>query len=129
MNANYLKKFLGELFTVPFPQPCMHEFVLQADNYLHQGVRALDIAKRLLDYGVHSPTIYFPLIIKECMLIEPTESESKATLDRFIEICKLIVEEIKNQPEIVKTAPHTMSVTRLDEVLAIKKPVLKRNAN
>lgn len=119
-NANYLKVKLKELFTVPFPQPCMHEFVVQADNYLDRGVRALDIAKRLLDYGVHAPTIYFPLIIKECMLIEPTESESKATLDRFIEILAEIVQEIEDNPELVKTAPHTMPVSRLDEVRAVK---------
>ncbi len=83
LNANYLKKKLEGLFTIPYPRFCMHEFVLQADNYLSQGVRALDIAKRMLDYHVHAPTIYFPLIIKECMLIEPTESESRATLDNL----------------------------------------------
>lgn len=125
LNANYLKKHLGKLFTVPFPQPCMHEFVLQADNYLDKGIRALDIAKRLLDYNIHAPTVYFPLIIKECLLIEPTESESKATLDHFIEVMTKIVEEIKQNPELVKTAPHTKSVRRLDEVLAAKNPLLK----
>lgn len=125
LNANYLKQGLHSLFTIPFPQNCMHEFVIQADNYLDKGVRALDIAKRLLDYGVHAPTIYFPLIIKECMLIEPTESESKDTLDRFIEIMKKIVEEINTNPEIVKTAPHNLSVKRLDEVKAAKQPILK----
>ncbi len=102
----------------------MHEFVISADQYLDKGVRALDIAKRLLDYGVYAPTIYFPLIVKECMLIEPTETESKATLDRFIEILKSIIEEIKTNPELVKTAPHTLSVKRLDEVRAAKTPVL-----
>jgi glycine dehydrogenase subunit 2 len=125
LNANYLKKNIGKYLMVPFPQLCMHEFVLQADNYMDKGVRALDIAKRLLDYNVHAPTIYFPLIIKECMLIEPTESESKATLDRFIESFHKIVEEIKTTPEIVKTAPHTKPVSRLDEVSAAKHPVLK----
>lgn len=126
LNANYLKKRLEKLFTIPFPQPCMHEFVVQADNYLDQGVRALDIAKRLLDYGIHAPTIYFPLIIKECMLIEPTESESKATLDLFVRVMEKIVGEIHTDPNLVKTAPHTLSVTRLDEVLAAKTPTLKR---
>lgn len=125
INANYLKKRLEKLFTVPFPQLCMHEFVVQADNYLAEGVRAVDIAKRLLDYGIHAPTIYFPLIIKECMLIEPTESESKATLDRFIEVMETIVQEIHDTPEVVKTAPHTLSVARLDEVLAAKQPILR----
>lgn len=125
VNANYLKSKLSKLFTIPFPQHCMHEFVVQADNYLDKGIKALDIAKRLLDYGVHAPTIYFPLIIKECMLVEPTETESKNTLDSFIEILDKIVEEIQTEPEIVKTAPHTMPVTRLDEVRAAKNPILK----
>lgn len=125
INANYLKSQIGSLFIVPFPQNCMHEFVVSAENYLDRGIRALDIAKRLLDYGVYAPTIYFPLIIKECMLIEPTETESKATLDRFIEILKSIVEEIKNDPDLVKNAPHTLSVRRLDEVHAAKTPVLR----
>ena len=79
----------------------------------------------MLDYGIHAPTIYFPLIIKECMLIEPTESESKATLDRFIEIVRKIVEEIHTHPELVTTAPHSLPVTRLDETLAAKHPKLK----
>ena len=124
LNANYLKHHLKNLFTDPYPQPCMHEFVLQADNYLDKGVKALDIAKRLLDYGVYAPTIYFPLIVKECLLIEPTESESKATLDRFIEIMQNIVEEIKTNPELVRTAPHTTPVSRLDETLAARQPRL-----
>lgn len=125
LNANYLKKYFGELFTIPFPQPCMHEFVVQADNYLEKGIKALDIAKRMLDYGIHPPTIYFPLIIKECMLIEPTESESKATLDECIRVMKEIVKEIHENPELVKGAPHTLPVTRLDETLAAKKPILR----
>lgn len=125
LNANYLKSQLSSLFTIPYPQACMHEFVVQADNYLDKGVRALDIAKRLLDYGVHAPTIYFPLIIKECMLIEPTESESKATLDRFISIMQTIVDEIERDPETVKSAPHEQPVSRLDEVRAAKHPILR----
>jgi len=125
LNANYLKKLVSKFFTIPYAQYCMHEFVVQADNYLDEGVRALDIAKRLLDYGVYAPTIYFPLIVKECMLIEPTEGESKATLDRFAEILGKIVEEIKTDPKIVKEAPHTKSVMRLDEVSAAKNPILK----
>lgn len=126
LNANYVKKRLDDLFTIPFEQPCMHEFVVQADNYLDRGVRALDIAKRLLDYGIHAPTIYFPLIIKECMLIEPTECESKDTLDRFIAVLQKVVEEIKEDPETVRTAPHKLPVTRLDEVRAAKEPILKQ---
>jgi glycine dehydrogenase subunit 2 len=129
LNANYLKKHIGAYLTVPYGQPCMHEFVVQADNYLDKGIKALDIAKRLLDYNVHAPTVYFPLIVKECLLIEPTESESKATLDHFIECVHKIVEEIKTQPELVKTAPHTKPVSRLDEVGAAKNPILKHSSN
>lgn len=125
LNANYLKSQMKSFFTIPFPQTCMHEFVVQADNYLDKGIRALDIAKRLLDYGVYAPTVYFPLIIKECMLIEPTESESKQTLDLFIEILQNIVQEIKETPELVKQAPHKQSVSRLDEVQAVKNPILR----
>ncbi len=124
LNANYLKAKLSDIFTIPFPQHCMHEFVVQADNYLNEGIRALDFAKRLLDYGIHAPTVYFPLIIKECMLIEPTESESKATLDTFIQTLHTIVHEIRTNPDIVKEAPHTLPVTRLDEVRANKTPIL-----
>jgi glycine dehydrogenase subunit 2 len=125
LNANYLKHHLSNYFTIPYSQPCMHEFVVQADNYLQQGIRAIDIAKRLLDYGMHAPTIYFPLIVKECMLIEPTESESKLTLDRFVHVIDQIVQEININPGIVKTAPHTTPVGRLDEVQAARHPILK----
>lgn len=125
LNANYLKSCLKELLTIPYPQFCMHEFVVQADSYLEKGIKALDIAKRLLDYGVHAPTIYFPLIIKECMLIEPTESESKATLDQFVSILCQIIKEIEETPEWVKQSPHLQSVSRLDEVRAARHPILK----
>jgi glycine dehydrogenase subunit 2 len=127
VNANYLKKKISDIFTIPFPQPCMHEFVVQADNYLDKGIKALDIAKRLLDYGFYAPTVYFPLIIKECMLIEPTESESKMTLDQFIEILHKIVEEIHSNPDLVKQAPYTTPVRRLDEAQAARKPILKHS--
>lgn len=120
LNANYLKSELDALYSVPFPQACMHEFVLQADNYLGSGVRAYDIAKRLLDYRIHAPTVYFPQDVKEALLIEPTECESKETLDHFVAVMRKIVEEIKQDPELVKTAPHTCPVTRLDEVVAAK---------
>jgi glycine dehydrogenase subunit 2 len=125
LNANYLKARIGKLLTVPFPQYCMHEFVVQADDYLDRGIRALDIAKRMLDYNIYAPTIYFPLMVKEAMLIEPTESESKETLDNFIEIVSQIVKEIQNDPESVKNAPFLQPVSRLDEVRAVKNPILK----
>lgn len=125
LNANYLKKRIGEFLKIPYSQFCMHEFVIQADQFLDVGVRALDIAKRLLDYGIHAPTIYFPLIVKECMLVEPTESESKATLDHFVNVLQRIVEEINKSPEFVKTAPHTMPVSRLDEVKAARELIIR----
>lgn len=125
LNANYLKHHLASHFTVPFGQPCLHEFVVQADRFLEQGIRANDIAKRLLDYGIHAPTVYFPLIIKECLLIEPTESESKGTLDRFLSVIQTIVAEIEHSPELIKSAPHTTPVGRLDEVAANRCPKLK----
>lgn len=128
LNANYLKKRIEPLFKVPYPQWCMHEFVVQADRFLDKGVKAYDIAKRLLDYGIHAPTVYFPLIVKECLLIEPTETESKATLDRFIAAMEAIVAEIEDNPEIVTEAPHSMPVTRLDEVRAAKQPILSARA-
>lgn len=124
LNANYLKTKLAPLFTVPFPQPCMHEFVVQADRFLNLGVKAQDIAKRLLDYGIHAPTVYFPLIIKECFLIEPTESESKRTLDQFVAVLEKIIAEINANPEFVKGAPYTTHVRRLNETVAAKQPIL-----
>lgn len=123
LNANYLKFHLSQLLTVPFPQSCMHEFVVQADRFLNVDVKALDIAKRLLDYGVHAPTVYFPQIVKECFLIEPTECESKQTLDHFIDCFKKIVAEIIENPEIVKLAPTSTPVGRLDEIRAVKNPI------
>jgi len=125
LSANYLKHHLSKFFTVPYPQLCMHEFVLQADRYVDKGIRALDIAKRMLDYGVYAPTIYFPLIVRECMLIEPTEGESKETLDQFVSIMAKIIEEIEHDPDLVRTAPHTTPVSRLDEVQAARNPILK----
>lgn len=125
LNANYLKKHFSQFFTIPYPQLCKHEFVVQADNYLDKGIKAYDIAKRLLDYGFHSPTVYFPLIVKECLLIEPTETESKETLDAFIEAIGKIVQEIDRDPAIVKQAPHTQTVSRLDETKAVKQPILR----
>lgn len=123
LNANYLKFHISQFFTVPFPQNCMHEFVVQADRFLNVDIKALDIAKRLLDYGVHAPTVYFPQIVKECFLIEPTEGESKQTLDHFIDCLKKIVAEIIENPEIVKLAPISTPVGRLDEIQAAKNPV------
>lgn len=124
LNANYLKKKMTTLFKIPFSQACMHEFVAQMDRFIDKNIRALDIAKRLLDYNIHAPTVYFPLTIRECFLIEPTECESKKTLDNFIEVLEKIIEEIETNPELIKTAPHKTPVGRLDEAQAARHPVL-----
>jgi glycine dehydrogenase subunit 2 len=121
LNANYLMQKLKNHFYIPYSTFCMHEFVIscepQVKNY---GVRALDIAKRLLDYGFHPPTIYFPLIVKEALMVEPTETEDLTTLDNFVSALLHILSECKHSPNIVKQAPHCMPVKRLDEVYAAK---------
>lgn len=125
LNANYMMRRLAPYYKLPYDRHCMHEFVLSGKQQKKLGVRTLDIAKRLLDFGFHPPTIYFPLIVEECMMIEPTETESKETLDKFIEAMIQIAEEVKEQPEIVQDAPHTTIVRRLDETLAARKPILR----
>lgn len=125
LNANYVFKKLSSHYDVPFPGLCMHEFVLSGKRQKKHGVRAMDIAKRLLDFGIHPPTIYFPLIVDECMMIEPTETESKETLDRFIEVMVQIAQEAEENPEHVQDAPHETVVKRMDEVMAARKPILR----
>ncbi|NPB05363.1 MAG: glycine dehydrogenase subunit 2 [Aquificae bacterium] len=126
LNARYLRKKLEGLFNDPYAGvPCMHEFVLSATNLKKYGVRALDVAKRMLDFGVHPPTMYFPLIVPEALMIEPTETESKETLDRFAQICAKIVEEAKTDPQKLKNAPHTTPVRRIKEAEANRRPILK----
>ncbi len=123
LNANYLMHKLREVgYTVALDDRlASHEFIITLSPLTKQyGVTALDLAKRLLDYGIHAPTIYFPLLIPECLLIEPTETESQQQLDKFVDIMELILAEIKTDPEKVKTAPHTMPIGRLDEVAAAK---------
>jgi len=117
-NANYLMHKLKDVFELAYDKTCMHEFVLSAQAQKEKGVNALQIAKRLLDYGFHSPTMYFPLIVKEALMIEPTESENRETMDRFIEVMQQIAEEVENNPELVLTAPHTTPVGRVDETYA-----------
>lgn len=123
LNANYLRVKLRDTFTVPFDRTCMHEFVCQG-AVAGTGVRALDVSKRLLDYGFHPPTNYFPLIVPEALMIEPTETESKPTLDAFVAALRSIAEEARRDPEIVKSAPHKTPVRRLDEVKAARELVL-----
>lgn len=124
LNANYMRKRLEPYFHVPYPGVCKHEFVLSGKNLKPYGVRTLDVAKRLLDFGYHPPTIYFPLNVEECIMIEPTETESKETLDGFIDTMIQIVEEAAHDPELVKNAPYDTVVKRLDETTAARKPVL-----
>ncbi len=126
LNANYLKHELAADYDVAYPQICQHEFVITAQRQKdEQGVTALDIAKRLLDFGVYAPTVYFPLIVHEALMIEPTETETRETLDSFVGIMHTIADEIRTHPEIVKTAPHTTVVGRLDQALAARKPNLR----
>ncbi len=132
LNANYLLKRLMEAgFDAAYPQRrASHEFILTLKKQAKElGVNTMDFAKRLLDYGVHAPTTYFPLLVPECLLIEPTESEDKETLDRFVEIMRTIKQEAEEQPEVVKAAPHTMPVRRLDDVRAARELDLAYRAN
>ncbi len=121
LNANYLMEHLKAFFDLPYDRICMHEFVLSADRQKKRGAKAGDIAKRLLDFNMHAPTIYFPLIVHEALMIEPTETESKETLDRFIDILRQIDREIDDNLELVTEAPHTTPVRRLDEAGATKR--------
>ncbi len=124
LNANYLKSLVGNTYVIPFERNCMHEFVTEGVWDDVPGIHALDIAKRMMDYGVHPPTNYFPLIVKEALMIEPTETESKQELEHFAEIMKKIAQEAHSDPDILHTAPHNTPVGRLDEVKAAKELVL-----
>ncbi|MCC6887885.1 MAG: aminomethyl-transferring glycine dehydrogenase subunit GcvPB [Hyphomicrobiales bacterium] len=123
LNANYMRVRLRDVFTVPFDRMAKHEFVCRGDIE-GTGVRALDVSKRLLDYGFHPPTNYFPLIVSEALMIEPTETESKPTLDAFIAAMRAIADEARRDPALVRNAPHDTPVRRLDEVKAARDPVL-----
>ncbi|MCQ6266187.1 aminomethyl-transferring glycine dehydrogenase subunit GcvPB [Fictibacillus sp. WQ 8-8] len=125
LNANYLMRRLEPHFDLPFTQHCKHEFVLSGRRQKKLGVRTLDMAKRLLDFGYHPPTIYFPLSVEEAIMIEPTETESKETLDEFIDAMIQIAKEAEKSPEVVQEAPHSTVVKRLDEAMAARKPVLR----
>lgn len=124
LNANYLRERLKGAYVLPYDRVCMHEFVLSGRKQKAQGVRTMDIAKRLMDYGFYPPTVYFPLIVDEALMIEPTETESKQTLDEFAEAMLAIAEEAALQPEEVATAPHQTEYGRLDEVEAARRPRL-----
>lgn len=124
LNANYMMARLAPYYDIPYYRTCKHEFVMSGTRQKQYGVRTLDIAKRLLDFGYHPPTIYFPLNVEECIMIEPTETESKETLDGFIDVMIQIAREAEENPELVQNAPYTTVLSRLDETLAARKPVL-----
>ena len=124
LNANYLKDRLKEFYYLPIDILCKHVFVLGGIEKGYSEVKTIDIAKRLLDYGYHPPTIYFPLIISEAIMIEPTESESLETLDSFIDVMKKIAIEGMENPELLRTAPHNTIVKRVDDSRAVKIPIL-----
>ncbi len=127
LNANYLRVLLSERLDMPHKELRKHEFVLSGESLKDRGIRTLDIAKRLLDYGYHAPTIYFPLLVHESIMIEPTETESKEELDGFADAFMKVLDEVEKEPELVKSAPHNTSIGRVDDVLAVKKPVLSWN--
>jgi glycine dehydrogenase subunit 2 len=126
LNANYLLALLRDAYDLPFDRLCMHEFVLSARTLKREhGVSALDVAKRLMDYGFHPPTIYFPLVVPEALMVEPTETEAKETLDAFAEAMLEIVREAREDPEVIRSAPHGRPVGRLDEVRAARQPIVR----
>lgn len=124
LNANYVKEKLKGVYDLPYDYSCMHEFVLSGEKQHHQGVSTLGIAKRLMDSGYHPPTVYFPLIVHEAIMIEPTESESKAVLDEFTDTMLKIAKEIEANPEEVLKSPKTIPVKKIDETLAARQPNL-----
>ncbi len=125
LNANYVKESLKDCYYLPIEGICKHEFVFDGLLDKSTGVTTLDIAKRLLDYGYHAPTIYFPLLFHQSIMIEPTETESKETLDEFIEVMRTVAHEAIENPDLVKSAPHSTPVRRLDETTAAKNPILR----
>jgi glycine dehydrogenase subunit 2 len=125
LNANYLRARLRDTYHLPYETPSLHECVFTDRHLQEHDVHTLDVAKRLLDYGFYAPTIYFPLVVKGALMIEPTETESKETLDEFADALLRIAEEARTDPERVRDAPHTTRVARLDETRAARRPVLR----
>jgi glycine dehydrogenase subunit 2 len=124
LNANYIKEMLKDTLHLPFDRPCMHECVFSDKNQTPDHITTLDMAKRLMDYGFHPPTIYFPLVVQGAIMVEPTETESKEDIDRYVEAFKAIVNEAKHDPDLLHQAPHKCKVRRLDETTAARKPCL-----
>jgi glycine dehydrogenase subunit 2 len=125
LNANYIRKQLESVYDLPYPTPSMHEVVFSDKLQQKNGIKTGDIAKRLIDYGFHPYTVSFPLIVHGALMIEPTESESKEELDQFIDAMKAIAKEADESPELIQGAPYNTRVSRLDEVAAARKPVLR----
>lgn len=125
LNANYLLHKLKNHYDIPYGKTCMHEFVISAKKQKQKGASALDIAKKLLDYGFHAPTMYFPLIVEEALMVEPTETESRETLDAFAAVMIRIAEDIEQRPEVVRNTPQTTPIGRPDEVKAAREPKLR----
>jgi glycine dehydrogenase subunit 2 len=126
LNANYLLAGLRGAYDLPYDRLCMHEFVLSARNLKREhGITATDVAKRLMDFNFHPPTVYFPLVVPEALMIEPTETEAKETLDAFVDAMLRIAREASDDPDAVRSAPHNRPVARLDEVRAAKRPIVR----
>jgi glycine dehydrogenase subunit 2 len=125
LNANYVQSRLRGAYDLAHDRTCMHETLFSGKRQKQQGAKTLDIAKRLIDYGYHPPTIYFPLVVEEALMIEPTESETKETLDAFCDAMLAIAAEAEATPELLREAPHTAPLRRLDEATAARKPVLR----
>src|SRR5918992_3039784 len=132
LNANYLRarlaeKGIAEYLPIAYDRVCMHEFVLSGRGAKEKlGIKTLDVAKRMLDHRVHPPTVYFPLLVEEALMIEPTETEPKERLDHFVEVVRSILEEAEADPEVARNAPYTTPVRRLDEAGAAKRPVVRQ---
>jgi glycine dehydrogenase subunit 2 len=125
LNANYIRKGIANHYHLPYKAPSMHECVFSDERQAKKGVKTGDIAKRLIDYGFHPYTVSFPLIVHGAMMIEPTETESKQELDLFIDALRAIAEEVEQQPELVKSAPHSTRTTRVDETRAARQPIVR----
>ena len=125
LNANYIRHHLKDTYNLPYQRPVLHEVVFSSKNQAKNGVSVMDIAKRLMDYGFHPPTVAFPLIVQGALMIEPTETESRQELDLFIKAMKAISIEEQNDPDLLMDAPHLTRIKRLDEVRAARNPILR----
>ncbi|MFL5975192.1 MAG: aminomethyl-transferring glycine dehydrogenase subunit GcvPB, partial [Solirubrobacterales bacterium] len=126
LNANYLRVLIADAFPTAYEGTCMHEFVSTAKPLKKFGVKGMDVAKRLIDLGYHPPTVYFPLVVEEALMVEPTETETRETLDHFADVLRDVLDEAADEPEIARNAPYTTPVRRLDEAAAAKQPVIRQ---